>query len=213
MEYILGIIIGYLFGCSNMAFYVSKIKKIDLTKEGSGNLGTSNTVTQVGLKAGLLVFFHDVFKAVIAILLMKLIYPDATLAHWVTGFAVVMGHIFPFYNKFKGGKGHAAYIGVIYALAPLYALCATPIVIALILLTDYIIVGSFATAIAITIYLFFTQQWVAGVLSLVLLTVMIFKHIENFKRIFNGTEKRVLASLKKKPTAENAENVEDNTAE
>ena len=86
MEYILAVIIGYLFGCSSMALYVSKFKKIDLTKEGSGALTTSNTVTQVGFKIGLLVFFHDVFKAVFAILIMRLIYPDAIISHWLAGF-------------------------------------------------------------------------------------------------------------------------------
>lgn len=198
MEYILAIVIGYLLGCSNMAFYVSKFKKIDLRKEGSGNLGTSNTVTEVGLKAGLLVFFHDVFKAVIAVLLMKLLFPDKFFAHYVTGFAVVLGHIFPFYTKFKGGKGFAPYIGVVYTLHPIFALCATPVVIALILFTDYIIAGTFSVAIGFAAFLFIIGKWEAGLLSLVILVIMIFKHIGNFKRILAGTEKGVMASFKKK---------------
>ncbi len=198
MEYILAIVIGYLFGCSNMAFYVSKFKKINLNKEGTGALTTSNTVTRIGWKAGLLVFFHDVFKAVFAILLMKLLFPATTLAHWLTGFAVVLGHIFPFYNKFKGGKGHAAYVGVIYTMAPLYALCMTPVVIGVIFLTNYIIFGSLTTSIAITVYLFCTGQWLAGIFSLVVLGVIIFKHIENIKRITKGTEKKFLDAFKKK---------------
>ena len=203
MEYLLAVVIGYLFGCSSMALYVSKFKKVDLTKEGSGALTTSNTVTQVGFKLGLLVFFHDVFKTVFAILIMRLIYPDATIAHWLAGFCTVLGHIFPFYNKFKGGKGHACCVGVIYTMAPLYALIMTPVVIAVILLTDYIVFGGFATASAITVYLFCTEQWLAGIFSLVLLAVIVLKHIENLKRIKNGTEKKVSALYKKKkPTDE-----------
>jgi glycerol-3-phosphate acyltransferase PlsY len=203
MEYILAVVIGYLFGCSSMALYVSKFKKVDLTKEGSGALTTSNTVTQVGFKIGLLVFFHDVFKAVFAILIMRLIYPDAIISHWLAGFCAVLGHIFPFYNKFKGGKGHASCVGVIYTMAPLYALIMTPVVIAVIFLTDYIALGGFATAIAITAYLFCTGQWIAGIFSLVVLAIIVLKHIENLKRIKNGTEKKVSTLYKKKkPTDE-----------
>jgi glycerol-3-phosphate acyltransferase PlsY len=203
MEYILGIIIGYLLGCSNMAFYVSKFKKIDLRKEGSGNLGTSNTVTEIGLKAGLLVFFHDAFKAVIAILLMKLLYPNAQLAHYVTGVAVIIGHIFPFYTKFKGGKGFASYIGMIYTLHPIFALCATPIVIGLILFTDYMVVGTFSVAIGFMAFLFIIGKWEAGLLSLVVFALMFIKHIENFKRIIAGTEKGVMEGLTKKKSKQN----------
>ncbi len=204
MEYILAIVIGYLLGCSNMAYYVSKLKKVDLQKTGSGNLGTSNTVTEVGFKAGLLVFFHDVFKTVIAILLMKLIFPNAEFVHYVTGFAAVLGHIFPFYTKFKGGKGFAPLIGMVYTMHPIFALCATPVVIALILFTNYIIAGTFSVAIGFATFLFILGRWEAGLLSLVVLVVMIFKHISNFKHILNGTEKGVLEGLKgkKKPTQE-----------
>jgi len=200
MEYALAVLIGYLFGCSNMAYYLSKFKKIDLGKAGSGNLGTSNTVTEVGLKAGLLVFFHDVFKAVIAILLAQLLFADVEFIGHVAGFACILGHIFPFYNKFKGGKGFATYVGVVYTLEPILALILTPIVIAIILFTDYIISGSFAVAIAFSIFLFAFGQWQAGILSVIVLIVMIFKHLGNFKRILNGTEKSVLEGLiKKKP--------------
>lgn len=224
MEYIIAIVLGYLLGCSNMAFYISKFKKIDLRKEGSGNLGTSNTVTEVGFKAGLLVFFHDVFKAVIAILLMKLIFPDAELSHYVAGFAAILGHIFPFYTKFKGGKGFATYVGVVYALHPIFALCITPVIIGIILFTDYIIAGTFGTAIAFSIYIFAVGNWEAGILSLVILLVIVFKHIDNFKRIFNGTEKGVMAGLRGKkkqpeinetltPAPSESENEEEKTGE
>lgn len=200
MQYFLAVVIGYLFGCSNMALYVSKFKKVDLSKEGSGALTTSNTVTQIGFKGGLLVFFHDVFKSVLAIAVMKLIYPDETLAYWVAGFSAVLGHIFPFYNKFKGGKGHATCVGVIYAMSPLYALMMTPIVIAVILLSDYIIFGGFATAGAISIYLFCMEQWTAGILSLVVFAVIVLVHIPNMKRIKLGTEKKVSSLFAKKKT-------------
>jgi glycerol-3-phosphate acyltransferase PlsY len=181
-----------------MAFYISKFKKIDLNKAGTGALTTSNTVTQVGWKAGLLVFFHDAFKAVFAILLIKLIYPSETLVHWIAGFSAVLGHIFPFYNKFKGGKRHATYIGVIFTMAPLYALSITPIVIATILISNYIIFGSLTTTVAITAYLLFTKQWLAAILSLIPFAVIILKHLDNIKRIIKGTEKKFLTSFNKK---------------
>ena len=116
----------------------------------------------------------------------------------------------PPFNKFKGGKGHATYVGVIYTLAPLYALSMTPVVIAVILLTNYIIFGSFTTSLAITVYLFCTSQWLAGIFSLIVLAVIFLKHIENIKRIIKGTEKKVLdAFKKKKPNDEPNEKTDD----
>lgn len=207
MEFFIAVLVGYFLGCSNMAFYISKLKKIDLRKKGSGNLGASNTVTEIGLKAGLLVFFHDAFKGVIPVLFMRLLFPNVELCHYVAGFAAILGHIFPFYTKFKGGKGFATYVGVTYALHPIFALCITPVIIAIILFTDYIIAGTFGTAIAVSAYIFIIGDHYAGLCSLIILAVMVFKHIDNFKRILKGTEKGVLEGLRgKKNPPEQGEN-------
>ena len=116
MGYLFAVFVGYLLGSSNMAFYLSKLKNIDLKKRGSGNLGTCNAWTELGWKWSVLVFLHDAGKAAIAVLLTAWLFPDYAYSQHVAGVCAVLGHIYPFYLKFKGGKGHAAYIGMGFAL-------------------------------------------------------------------------------------------------
>ena len=112
MEYVLIALVGYLLGTSSMAFYLSIMTKKDVRKSGSGNLGASNTMALLGWKAAVLVGAHDIGKAWLAVLLAKWIFPNVAYAGAVAGVASVIGHIFPFYLKFKGGKGLASYIGL-----------------------------------------------------------------------------------------------------
>ena len=112
MGYLLVILGAYLLGCSNMAYYVGKVNKVDLTKLGSGNLGASNTTALLGWGSGVLVGIHDIGKAALAVFLAQLLLPELPNVGAVAGVACVMGHIFPFYLKFKGGKGLASFIGM-----------------------------------------------------------------------------------------------------
>ena len=105
MAYFLAIGLGYLLGCSNMAYWLSRIKNVDIRKNGSGNLGASNATVLLGWGAGVIVALHDIGKAVLAVILTKLLFPEAEYAAAAAGVACVLGHIFPFYLKFKGGKG------------------------------------------------------------------------------------------------------------
>lgn len=96
--------------------HLSKMKKTDLRKGGSGNLGTSNAVIMLGAKAGIIVFLHDMLKAVIACLLCRWLFPDITYGAMVASVTAIFGHMYPFYLKFKGGKGFATYIGMVAAI-------------------------------------------------------------------------------------------------
>ena len=108
MSYVLTFLFAYLLGCSNMALYLSKLKKIDLRSGGSKNLGASNATILMGVKAGALVALHDVGKAALAVLLANIVYPDVANIGAVAGVAAVLGHIFPAPMKFRGGKGFAS---------------------------------------------------------------------------------------------------------
>ena len=116
MKYLIVIAFGYLLGCSSMAFYLAKLKKADLKNNGSGNLGASNATVLLGWKAGILVAVHDVGKSLLAVLLAQWLFADVPHIGAVAGIASVLGHIFPFYLKFKGGKGFASYLGMTMAL-------------------------------------------------------------------------------------------------
>ena len=111
MEYLLTILGGYLLGCSNMALYLSVIKKVDIRAGGSGNLGASNAVILMGWGAGVLTAVHDIGKAILAVIAARMIFPELEHIGAVAGVSCVLGHIYPFYLKFKGGKGFASYLG------------------------------------------------------------------------------------------------------
>ena len=188
MAYAIAVILGYLLGCSNMAYYLAKLKKADLTKGGSGNLGASNATILLGWRAGILVGIHDIGKAVLAVLLAKWLFPNAEHAGAAAGVASVLGHIFPFWLKFKGGKGFASYIGMTIALNWKLAICVLAAVVIVTLLTDYIVCGTVTTIITVPVYLGITQSaLLAGILA-VATAVILYKHRENFPRILNGTE-------------------------
>ena len=103
MKYGLIILVGYFLGCSNMAFYLAKVRKADLRSSGTGNLGASNAVVLLGWQAGVLTAIHDIGKASLAVLLAKWLFPELEYAGAAAGVACVLGHIFPFWLNFRGG--------------------------------------------------------------------------------------------------------------
>lgn len=122
IRYILVILLSYVLGCSNMALYLSKLRGVDMRKGGSGNLGASNAMILMGWKAGIIVAVHDIGKAVVAVVLAKHFCPGLPLIGAAAGVACVLGHMFPFYLRFRGGKGLASYLGMTIALNWKFAL-------------------------------------------------------------------------------------------
>lgn len=188
MGYLLAIVTGYLLGCSNMAYYLAKLKKADLRGAGSGNLGASNATVLLGWRAGILTAVHDIGKAVLAVLVLKWLFPESELIGAVAGVACVLGHIFPFYLKFKGGKGFASYFGMTLALNWKLALCIAVAVVIVTFVTDYIVCGTLTTIITVPLYMGFTTSWLLAVILCVATVVILYKHRENYPRMLNGTE-------------------------
>lgn len=188
MGYIIAVLTGYLMGCSNMAYYLAKLRKADLRAGGSGNLGASNAVVLLGWRAGVLTALHDIGKAVLAVLVLKWLFPEVEHIGAVAGVSCVLGHIFPFYLKFKGGKGFASYFGMTLALNWKLALCIAIAVILVTLITDYIVCGTVTTIVTVPVYMFFTSGWVLAAILCVATAVIFYKHRENFPRMLNGTE-------------------------
>ena len=189
MGYVLAGILGYLLGCSNMALYLSRLNHVDFRGKGSGNLGASNAAVLMGWKAGILVGVHDFGKAILAVLLARMLFPNFEHVGAVAGVCGVMGHIFPFYLKFKGGKGFASYLGMTLALNWKLALVVMVAVVLLTWITGYIVSGTLASIITVPIYLGVAQRSVVlAVILLVATAVIFYKHWENFHRILTGTE-------------------------
>ncbi len=189
MMYLLPVLLGYLLGCSSMAYYMGKLKKKDLRGGGSGNLGASNATVLLGWWAGIAVAVHDIGKAFLAVFLAKLLFPELEYAGVAAGIASVMGHIFPFYLNFKGGKGFASYFGVALALNWKLALALAVISILVTLATDYIFLATLTTAAAVPAYMGFTTRDYVLVAILCLGTVVIFlRHWENILRLLRHEE-------------------------
>jgi len=191
------LIFGYLFGCFSTAFFVGKMNKVDIRKYGSGNMGTTNALRTLGAKAGALTLIGDVLKAVIAILLVRfLLFPDydyIELLAIYTGLGVVIGHNYPVWLKFKGGKGMAATGGVMAAIDPLIILIGLPLFVLSIAITRYVSVGSLAIAILFPVWIFFRHPGDLHMLivSLLFMALAFFKHRSNIKRLMNGTESKI----------------------
>lgn len=189
MGYFLAAAMGYLIGSSNMAYWISKIKKVDIRKNGSGNLGASNATVLLGWGAGVIVALHDIGKAVLAVLLANLVFPELEYAGAVAGVACVMGHIFPFYLKFKGGKGLASFWGAVVALNWKLGLALFVLGVLITVVTDFISIATLTISVAAPVGLWLVDGGVMIPLILCVATVvMIFKHIENIQRICNRTE-------------------------
>ncbi len=188
MEYVIAIALGYLLGCSNMAYYIAKAKKADLRSAGSGNLGASNATILLGWRAGVATGVHDIGKSALAVLILRLLFPEHEYAPIAAGVASVLGHIFPFYLKFKGGKGFASYWGMTLALNWKLALVVGAAIILVTVITDYIVMGTFTTIISVPIYMGITRNWIVALILGIATAVILYKHRENIPRLLNGTE-------------------------
>ena len=135
MELLATLAIGYSFGSLSPAALISKLKKKNLREHGTGNLGASNTLLVFGKALGVFVMVFDILKAFFAAKLAELLFPKLAFSGLIAGFAAIVGHNFPFYLHFKGGKGLAAFGGLVLAHDPLLfaALLSFGILMALLL--------------------------------------------------------------------------------
>lgn len=207
MERIICIIIGYGFGLFQTGYLYGRIHGIDIREYGSGNAGTTNALRVLGKKAGIITYLGDALKAVFAGLVVELLFqnscPDIIrLLVLYSGLGVVLGHNFPFYLHFKGGKGIAAISGMALAYDWKLALYMMILFILIVAVTRYVSLGSI-----IMMLLFFAVLVVKGqmgyyqmsqahlyevyALGGVLTILAIAKHRANIGRLLNGTENKL----------------------
>jgi len=189
--------IGYLFGLFQTGYLYGKSQGIDIRSEGSGNAGTTNSLRVLGIKAGLITFAGDLCKAILAVLLVKVLfrnaYPDAVkILELYAGFGAVLGHNFPFYLKFKGGKGIAVTSGVMLALDLRIGLVGIIGFLILFFTTRYVSVGSLFMSLAfpVCVLILYPGQWHLFGVSLVFWAMAWIRHRTNIQRLINGNENR-----------------------
>ena len=197
---IIAILIGYAFGCIQAAYILSKmVGKMDIREQGSGNAGASNITAIMGWKYGFIVGLVDALKGLFAVLVLKWIYPDSPDLAYLSGIMAIIGHIFPFYMKFRGGKGVATLVGMMFGLNWKLGIIFALLLAVPALLTDYIVVGSFSTFIALPIVTYLLEYPIVFTIIGICFTVLSFYlHRANIKRIISKDELKISAVIKKK---------------
>lgn len=197
LGFILFALLGYLLGSLNFSIIIGKLfYKIDVREHGSKNAGTTNTLRVLGKGPAIFVLLFDTFKAVIAYWLVFAITRDNP-SSYVAAAAAVVGHNFPVFFGFKGGKGVATSLGACFCLNPLLGLFVLLIGVGTIAVTRYVSVGSLAgSTSSLVLFALFDPDPLKLVLLFVLTVSMYIRHHENLKRLWNHTENKL--SFRKK---------------
>ena len=214
MTYILLIIASYLLGSVPFGLIIARAHGKDLRAIGSGNIGATNVSRALGKKWALVCFGFDVFKGLLPMLAARLFitHPLTSrhLAIWLAvGCAAILGHIFPVYLKFKGGKGVATSLGVLLGLWPYYTICGLAsfaVWILVVLIWRYVSLASIAAAVAFPACLtaavavlpgwHFGTLWLLFIVATIMPALVVLRHRANIRRLIEGTESKI---LQKKP--------------
>ena len=196
MQIILFIVIAYLIGSISPALLVGKIfYNTDIRTMGSGNLGTTNTFRCLGKKAGVIVFVLDISKGIIATMLPSLVLGRVEYLSIFGAFAMI-GHVYPIFANFKGGKAVATGSGVFIFLYPTLSLILVAIFFSTLFITGYVSLGSILICLTSIVYLSIFESGIDKWVMIVMCIFVIYMHKSNIKRLINGTENKSKAKIK-----------------
>ncbi len=199
MERLLSFIIGYFIGCIQSAFIVGKIVgKIDIREHGSGNAGMTNVTRVLGAKAGIFVFVFDILKGLIAFNLCNFIFGGSlflsggsVLYGVYAGFGAIIGHDFPFYLKFKGGKGVATTLGFLLFVNPTVAIITYIIGFIVAFTSKYISLASLVMTFVFFLLMIIVKMPVEEIFIMaIVMFLCYYQHRENIKRLIKGEERK-----------------------
>ena len=204
MERLICVAIGYLFGLFQTGYIYGMINHVDIRKHGSGNAGTTNALRTLGWKAGVITFVGDCLKCVLAVVIVRFLFiQDMRMELYAiyAGLGAVLGHNFPFYLKFKGGKGIASTAGLILAVNPVMFLIVAVVFITIVWFTQYVSLGSLVIMVLFVIMVVISGQagWMIlpttslgeyYAIAVVLAALAFWRHRANIKRLIKGTENK-----------------------
>lgn len=216
MERVICVLIGYVFGLFQTAYFYGKLHGIDIRQHGSGNSGTTNALRVLGTKAGLIVFAGDCLKCMAAVGIARLLFggshPDMIyLLCLYAGAGAILGHNYPFYMGFKGGKGIAATAGMVLSFHPYFIPMGVVVFFGIFLTTHFVSLGSLLVYLGLVIEMVVCGQLgVFGgmtqaqltemyILSFALAGLAYWKHKENIQRLLHGNERKTYLFKKNKP--------------
>ena len=185
MDYIVTALISYLFGSIPFGYLFTKILlKKDIRNVGSGNIGATNVLRTGNKSLGYLTLILDIAKAVVPVIYIKFNYPDLV---YISALCAFLGHLFPVWLKFKGGKGVATFVGILISINIYYALVFGIVWTLTFLISRYSSLSSLFASISIPIYLLIFNQ--SNIIFFIIMFVLIFyTHRENIKRLINKEE-------------------------
>lgn len=204
-SYLIVIVIGYLFGCLQWSYILSKIfLKVDIRTLGGGNAGASNTVVSIGWKWGVLVAILDILKAIISILIIKYLFKISCIEEnifllYLNGIFVILGHDFPFFMGFKGGKGAASLLGMIIGIDYRLGIVGFLVIFLVTVFTDYIALGTLCLNIFLVLSAIYLKSGLGSIIAaLIICAIGFYLHIPNIESIRRKEEKGLREALKKK---------------
>lgn len=199
MQYILVSLIFYFIGSFSPAYLTAKyVQGIDIREVNSKNAGASNITMTLGFRYGAFVAILDIVKGILPIIILRILFPDNHLMWFTGGISTVLGHVFPFYLGFRGGKGTATFIGVLLATNPVLGLVLSLILIVATIATDYIAIGTlFLILLAPIMLIIFDYQLGAIIWVIVYSLLSFYKHFGNFVRIYRKQELGLRQTFKK----------------
>lgn len=199
--------IGYIFGLCQTGYLLGKAKGIDIREHGSGNTGATNSMRTLGKKGGAIAFLGDLLKSMLAIWLVGWIFKDIfdgdiKILQMYAGLGAVLGHNFPFYLKFKGGKGISCTAGVIIAICPKAVPICLLVFVLTVAISKYVSLGSILMVLSfITQVFIFNYNGMIGlesnaavefnILTFIFVAMAIIRHRANIVRLANGTENKL----------------------
>ncbi|MGM8216252.1 glycerol-3-phosphate 1-O-acyltransferase PlsY [Bacillaceae bacterium W0354] len=190
MEYVIFAIIAYLFGSIPFALVIGKVfYQTDIREHGSGNLGGTNTFRVLGKKAGLIVSILDILKGTAPVIIVLYFQPE--LQPLIVGAFAVLGHTYPLFAKFRGGKAVATSGGVLLGVSPLLFLILVLSFFTFLKLFKYVSLSSMLTGVVAVITSVIMQDIGLIIVTIFLATFVIYRHRDNIKRIKNKTEPKI----------------------
>ena len=188
MDYLITIIISYLLGSIPFGLILTKIfLKKDIRDIGSGNIGATNALRTGNKTVGYLTLILDIFKAVIPVLYIKFKFPELV---YISSLSVFIGHVFPIWLKFKGGKGVATYVGILFSINYIFGIVFGFSWLIIFFISKYSSLGSILSSLTIPIFIFLNSTYENEYFFIIMFVLILYTHRENVKRLINKEESK-----------------------
>ena len=188
MELFLVISISYLMGSIPFGLILAKtFLKKDIRKIGSGNIGATNVLRAGNKTIGYLTLIFDVLKAVVPVLYIKLKFPELV---FISSLAVFIGHVFPVWLKFKGGKGVATYVGILFSINYIFGIIFAILWLIIFFISKYSSLSSIVSSLIIPIFIYFNSKYENEYFFIIMFVLILYTHRENVKRLINKEESK-----------------------